>query len=511
MKRIYLFSIVSMLTLCTWAQDELMTKEKYQFAEETQLWRLTLNAAGLSLDSSMNRGITQFDASHREGDYSLVQDGDMNNQLKFIAERYQKVGKYLYGYGSFNFDMGRTKNRAWSDVIRSHNSNPFISGSSVPGKYDHQFINLEAALATVPLGAFTYGMGINYQVGDLSRLRDPRSRINLADYRITPALTYSIGNSSIGLALHYDRHKEKLPNLTTVQTDPSLKYYTMTGMESASGIIGGYNGYEREYVNHELGGELSLAVKGETFHSLNSISFDKGTEYMYGDTKYEPGRYFTYHYKAASRNRFNVGNTLMRADIAASYEQGYADEYRQELTRTKDPQTGIESKAWNTTMTYKKRFQLKIFDLDFHYRASFTENNEVNAYVGMLYNMNHVRNKRILNTSTLKYIDNKFALEGGFRIGRSLWVEAQADYKISSEAELNLHDNSTEYAQAVLIPDMEYYGANYWRTHLQVEYQIPVSIKGYKGNWFARVYGDYLKTNKHTDASVVGCSVGIYY
>ena len=171
------------------AQD--ISTESYQYADETQLWRLTQNAAGLSLDSAENRGIAYFDVSHRSGDFHRVQEGGMNNNLEFFTERYQKIGKYLYGYGSFKFDMGRTKERAWSDVIRTYNSNPFISGSSIFGKYDNQDFELNASVASIPLGHFTYGANLFYKVGDLSRLRDPRSRINLAEYKLAPAITYS--------------------------------------------------------------------------------------------------------------------------------------------------------------------------------------------------------------------------------------------------------------------------------------------------------------------------------
>ena len=47
----------------------------YRYADATQLWRLTDNAAGLSLDSGFNRGIAHFDLQHHEGDYRRVQEG----------------------------------------------------------------------------------------------------------------------------------------------------------------------------------------------------------------------------------------------------------------------------------------------------------------------------------------------------------------------------------------------------------------------------------------------------
>lgn len=105
--------------------------------------------------------------------------------------------------------MGRQFNRSWSDVLRSHHSNPYFSGSSIKGKYDFQNFDLSAALATLPIKNFTFGARLDYKVGDLSRLKDPRSRTNLADYQLTPAVTYTWNKHSLGLSGYYHRRKEK--------------------------------------------------------------------------------------------------------------------------------------------------------------------------------------------------------------------------------------------------------------------------------------------------------------
>ena len=207
--RYILFTGLMVTALCIHAQDiELQTKEKYEYADATQLWRRTLNPAGLSLDTLTNRGISYFEFSHQQGTHYRVQDGDEQNKLLFTSERYQKIGKYLYGYGRFTFDMGRQFNRSWSDVLRSHHSNPYFSGSSIKGKYDFQNFDLSAALATLPIKNFTFGARLDYKVGDLSRLKDPRSRTNLADYQLTPAVTYTWNKHSLGLSGYYHRRKE---------------------------------------------------------------------------------------------------------------------------------------------------------------------------------------------------------------------------------------------------------------------------------------------------------------
>ena len=111
--RALLFLAASLLPLGLLAQEA-----EYRYDDATQLWRLTDNAAGLSLDSTQNRGYAELQAEHREGDYRRVQQGGQRNQLQLFTERYQRVGEYLVGYGRFLFGMDRTKDRAWADELR---------------------------------------------------------------------------------------------------------------------------------------------------------------------------------------------------------------------------------------------------------------------------------------------------------------------------------------------------------------------------------------------------------
>src|SRR5574344_1104774 len=97
--------VMLMLTLNISAQetDTSNTYDKNIYADAVQLWRSTMNPAGLTRDSLMNRGTAYFDFCHKEGSHHLVQDGNKENRLGFYADSYQTIGKYLYGYGRFNF------------------------------------------------------------------------------------------------------------------------------------------------------------------------------------------------------------------------------------------------------------------------------------------------------------------------------------------------------------------------------------------------------------------------
>ncbi len=490
-----------------------MNVGRYRMADERQLWQQTGNAAGLALDmqdTAAQRGVAYFNLSHKSGDYARVQDGNQKNSLQFFTERYQKVGKYLYGYGSFDFDMGRTKQRAWSDIMRPYNSNPFQSGSAIRGSYDHQNFTLNAKLASVRLGHFNYGAALTYQVGDLSRLRDPRSRVRLAEYRLTPSVTYTSGRHTLGAAAWYDRRKEKLTGLTTVQTDATMKYYLMTGVEYATGSSGGFSSYWREYVDHKFGGELSYGYRTEAFGSVTALTISRGEEYVYGQYKYEPGRYYTYNYGLQTHNRISDGGVLHSIDAAMGYEQAYADEFVSQLITEKDG--SYTTQRWQKDMTFKKRYQMKKLDMDLHYRLSFTSEQAVSGYVGAAYTLQTVSNKHLLSTSQLEYSSSCFTVEGGHGfINNRLWIKADADYHVKGKADLLLHNSGGDYAQNVLLPDMPYYEANWWKAGVEIMWQQPLVIKRQPTQWFAKLYGSYLHTDNSLKSNAVGLSVGMMF
>ncbi len=485
----------------------------YRYDDATQLWRLTDAAAGLALDSAANRGIAYFDLQHREGDYRRVQEGGQKNQLEFYTERYQRVSRLLVAYGSFRFDIDRTKDRAWCDVMRPYNANPFIAGSSVSGKYDTQQFDLTAAIGTTQFWGLTAGLRLDYKVGDLSRLRDPRSRSELLDYKLTPSLAYTSEPHTIALSGHYNRRKEKIPGMTTVQQDPNLKYYLMSGMEQATGTTGGYSGFSREWVDHRFGAALTYGYNDGTTKSLNTVSIERGSEDVLGQYKYEPGHYVSYRYGLSSMNRLRSGRLLHQIDLQADYRQAYADEYRQQLLQERDADHGYTSYRYETLITFKKRYQVQTLDASLHYRANVVDGSAVNNYLGARVALSSAKNKHLLPESHLKYDHMNFTLEGGTSLlkSRRLWLDAEASYHLSASSDLQLAEATTDYAVAVLLPDMPYYDANYWRGHLTLTYQFPLTIKGTRAQWFVRAYGDYLKTNNSLYTATIGAAIGIYY
>lgn len=515
-----------MFTLPTMAQtpsDSLVGEPEYRYKNLTQLWHNTSNAAGLSLDDSSNRGFASIGFSHRGGDYHRVQEGGAMNNMQFFTERYQRLGRYLYSYGKVDFNLGRTKDRAFADQYRPYNSNPYQSGSDIAGSYDHQDFDMVASVGTTDFSGWRFGLQLNYQLGDLSRLRDPRSRSQLLDYRLTPSVSYTMGGHTLGLSGYYDRRKEKMGPLVTVQSDATLTYYLFSGMEYATGTIGGYSSFNREWVNHQVGAAMDYGYRSDSFHTLNSFGISRGEEYAYGTYKYEPGRYFTYLYNVQSQNRLLTGSVLHQVDVRMDWQQGYADEYRQQLIIKNDPQIGTTSYTYEKQLEFRKRYQVRTFDCAFRYRANFLNDApsrllqqataSLKGYTGFSIDTHKASNRHLLPLSSSDFSRINFQLENGISLFKQhLTADLTLGYSVSTRADLQLADDSSILAQRVLLKDLPYYDANLLYGRLQVMYQFPLTIKRSRAMWFVKAFGDFTSANSagHPNLYNVGFSVGLF-
>ena len=515
-----------MFTLPTMAQtpsDSLVGEPEYRYKNLTQLWHNTSNAAGLSLDDSPNRGFASIGFNHRGGDYHRVQEGGAMNNMQFFTERYQRLGRYLYSYGKVDFNLGRTKDRAFADQYRPYNSNPYQSGSDIAGSYDHQDFDMVASVGTTDFSGWRFGLQLNYQLGDLSRLRDPRSRSQLLDYRLTPSVSYTMGGHTLGLSGYYDRRKEKMGPLVTVQSDATLTYYLFSGMEYATGTIGGYSSFNWEWVNHQVGAAMDYGYRSDSFHTLNSFGISRGEEYAYGTYKYEPGRYFTYLYNVQSQNRLLTGSVLHQVDVRMDWQQGYADEYRQQLIIKNDPQIGTTSYTYEKQLEFRKRYQVRTFDCAFRYRANFLNDApsrllqqstaSLKGYTGFSIDTHKASNRHLLPLSSSDFSRINFQLENGISLFKQhLTADMTLGYSVSTRADLQLADDSSILAQRVLLKDLPYYDANLLHGRLQVMYQFPLTIKKSRAMWFVKAFGDFTSANSagHPNLYNVGFSVGLF-
>lgn len=505
--------------------------EEHELTSILNPWLQTNNAAGLGLSTVKFHGVSELGYNSANGDLHRAQEGNDQSGLGFYSERYDKLAKNWKSWGSFNFIMDREKNRAWSDVIQTYNNNPYIFGSSVPGNYDRQLFDFHVKISSKSFGRFTYGVGIDYQVGDLSRLRDPRTRVYLADYAALPAITYRINDKNfLGLNGCARYQKEKMPNITTVQDDPNLRYYSFFGMENATAVIGGYTGFQRQFVSSFYGADLQYSfISANTQFLISGGAFTQNQQIL-ENIKQSPGTFNSLTYKASIIFNTKINGLLLNFSAIGNVKQGAADENLQELKSVNDSTTGINSQTWVTLFTYKNQYINNSYNgkLNIDIRELNKSNTDFAWLGGFEVGAEGFTNQYNLPYSAMQVNRIHAGIYGHYRLlkvkEQRLTLKANLNYETSFKNTLELREGVTEtpaigastftqgtydVATNILIPDFGFYSSNILKFKLETKYSLPLNFKKVKMIGYTRVYYGQANSTTLGTWTNTGISIGI--
>lgn len=509
-------SVVILVSLCCSVVDARAQKEKRSplTLEEREVeldkrsWGKTENAAGIMMDPYMENGQTEFSGYLSEGDYHRSQEGDGLNGIVFNTDRFDKINDKVWVWGAFRFDMNRETNRAWSDVISTYNSSPFSFGSSVPASYDSQMFDFRAKVGYNAMNKLKVGLGIDYLVGDVSRLRDPRTRTYLADYAVTPGIVYSITSEhTLGLTGKYRFRKDKMPSVMTVQENPDFKYYPMLGLEngeeprlndgaeSGNGIIRGFNGFRRQYVSDFFGGSLQYAYKFNDISWISSVGVLYENQEILGDVKRSPGEFFSDRIDLSSHLVINRNNFLHQISFDGAYTQGYANEFIQSLNEIRDPATGIVSKEWITNYVYTKQYEVNTTSLNLNYKLSALDpNGGYRWYVDFHSGYNAFKNQYNLPLSYLKVANMQAEVNAGYRLLKKnnhvVTIEAGFGALKSLKSDLLLNNSENDLAKNIWLPDADYYRTNRISWRAEANYSFPLVSKKIALTGYLKIFSE---------------------
>jgi len=505
--------------------------EEHELTTVLNPWLLTNNAAGLGLSTVKFHGVTELGYNAAKGDLHRAQEGNARGGIDFYSERYDQLAKNWTSWGSFQFIMDRESNRAWSDVIHTYDNNPYLYGSSVPGNYDRQLFDFHLKLSSRTFGRMTYGLGIDYQVGDLSRLRDPRTRVYLADYAVLPAVTFRLNDHHfLGLNLNVRYQKEKMPNITTVQDDPNLRYYTFFGMENANAVIGGFNGFQRQFVSALYGADVQYSLVTNRSQWLFSGGAFAQSQQILENIKQSPGTFSSLNYKGSLVFNTKINGVLLHMAANVHAKQGAADENIQELRSVNNPETGVNSQTWVTLFTYKNQYINNTYNAELK-----VDIRDINAYTndfawlgGFETGANGFKNQYHLPYSVMQVNRAYAGLYGQYRLlnrnEKRLTIKGNVNYEIGFDNLLALRDGVTEtpttgastfvqgtydVATKILEPDFQYYNANMLNFKVESRYSFPLSLKKTKIIGYAKMYYGQTRSVDLGSWSTAGIAIGI--
>jgi hypothetical protein len=448
------------------------------------------------------------------GEHHRVQEGSSNRGLLFSTERYDRFTDKIMVKGSFRFNINTEGDRAWSDVFNTYNRNPYIYGSSVRGDYETQKFDLNLKLYSLQYGRFNFGLTIDYHVADMARQRDPRSRSYLLDYSVIPSVVYNTGNNKIGLNLTYGYNKEKMPGLSTVQTDPNLKYYTFKGLQNAEGTIGGYRGFSRQFIGNTFGGDIQYGYEGSGLKIVSSFGILFKDEDTFGDKKQSPGSYNVFQYRFSSDILLKRDNYLNRFSARAIIKDGGADELRQNLIATRDTLTGIVTQTWETIYEYKNRYIVETADVELKWDLYNLAGLKGYRWRAGLYGAySSFENRYYLPASSYSVSKFKAGIDGSVLIWRSKEKEIIADgsvvFGFTSDSNLDLADNNEIYDN-ILSKDIIYHDKNSIDMGGKITYTFPLKFsKKTELTGFARLYGGNIFVKDNSGWYNVGIAIGL--
>ena len=481
-----------------------------------QAFSRTNNTAGMGLSQPTPGSKTQLMVFDQTGDHHLAQQGSADYGFQFSTLRYDSFNDKLFMRGAFYYSLDREKNRKWSDVMDPWFSIPYIFGSAVAKDYDTHDCGLSFDLYTAPLwDKLSFGIKTNYRVADISGMRDPRPRTGYLNYQLVPSVLLTLGPHHLGLDLGYGYSKEKLSNLTTIQSYPNLYYYKMTGLDHVDGAIAGYSGFKRHFAGSRFLGDLSYAYQAGSLNLVVSGGVEFGRLDAYGDKMQSPGSYNWWKYNGQADATLRGGSLVHHFRLEGNYTDGGANELLQELTNVKDPETGVTTETWETLYEYRNRYVLGKYEALAAYKLyGGYSGKDYRWSVGVRAGMEGFSKRYYLPFSC--FLANSFtlALEGSYRLfevkGHKVELQVNGAYRKALESNLVVLEDNL-YVQEVLTPDKEYYDKNTLSLGGALEWQFPLSLgKAGKANGYVRMDGAYLKALPEGNLSRIQLAVGLF-
>jgi len=481
-----------------------------------QQWSQTRNSAGMALSLVQRGSFVSLGTYSNGGEFHRVQEGSSNRGLLFATERYDRFNDKVMVKGSFKFNMNKEYDRAWSDVYDTYNANPYIYGSSVRGNYETQEFDLKLQLYTLNYGKFNFGLTLDYLVADMARQRDPRSRSYLLDYSIIPSFVYNFDNNhKVGFNAYFRYDKEKMPGLTTVQTDPNLLYYTFSGLEHAEGKIGGYRGFSRQFISNILGADVQYNLIKENLKWLVSFGGEYNDQQILGDKKQSPGSYNSYSFSFKSDLLYHKGDKLHDFGVGYHYTNGGAQGNRQQLVSERDTITGITTQTWETIYTYKNRYTVKTNDATIGWKmyslsgaggsykwsagatASYTK---FENYYFLPFSQYSASKINLSLNGAYDFLDDKYS---------SIVLELGLSGGLTTDSKLDVANENVVYTE-ILSPDFIFHNKDTYGLGGSLSYYFPLSfVKKTKLTGYTRLYGGNIFAKGTNGWYNVGIAIGL--
>lgn len=485
------------------------------------LWLRTDNPVSIGVVTMPDRGQTGLSAESTSGDFHRSMESGGVNAWGFSSSGYKSL-RPLNLWGSFRFSQERHRDRRWSDNIHPYNGNPYLTGSSVKGKYSYQLFDFSVRMSSRKLFDFIWaGLGVDYSLGDFSRLQDPRSRAQEIDYSIKPGTAFLIGKDKLGLNLSYGYSKEKIGSYISKAKDgKEYLLYLQEGLGVYSTLVS--STYERRIESWKYGVSLQYEHpfgKGSVLLAeLSPFYRSDSVEDAYGAT---PGGYRDVGGKAS----LSVLSGSWRGWGLFRYSSGSAERVSQKTVTVTDPSSGVTSTRYETIFSIKSYTSETLAgEAGVSYESADAElptGSKWNAGFKVTFGMSDDEYVYYSPSSSLSLGNLTPSLSGGGALfsakGHSLTMDGEVAYRMNIFDRLSVSDELKKdvILDNVITPDREIMTSDFVKASADLRYVFPLrsgkmrsSISGF-ASFSAGVC--YAPGFSGSARKIFGLSVGILH
>lgn len=317
------------------------------FAKHHNLWWLSGNAAGLTIQGLPQHGLAGVELLHTDGAFRRPQQAENQRRWKFSTEKFTELDN-LHVWGAFSYTHQSDNNLRWTDVLYPYSGNPYIFADDRGGDWNKQFFNMAARLASQEVfGFLRYGASVSYQVGSGARQNDPRPLNRLKDLTFSPSAIIGLGvRTSLGLTFNYREFREDI-SIRIRNRDDNFRYYHLLGLgEYHSAFM---TTYSRFCEGNTIGGALQFNLSGNGYNWLSSAGIDFRNETIVdgGTSGQKAGDFSQFSTELGSSILWSKPGLNHKLNMRLSFSQGFGTEFVQEY----DPAEFIWFTVFSTVRT----------------------------------------------------------------------------------------------------------------------------------------------------------------
>lgn len=238
----------------------------------------TDNAAGAQSDKMDYFSSFGIEYNHVSGGYKRAQSGLRSNGYGFSTDGGGSMeslkGTFLWGYFNFNRDkiQDAEYNASLIDPLRGM---PFFVADENKSNWINQDYRLGLKAATPLLFRhWTVGIGLDYENAQGAKQLDPRPKMLLSKFTVTPSVTYTVGKHTLGADFrYYSRREDGSASNSNNFINQHTWEVVYPGFFSETEIGGGQSSVLRFYNANSMGGGLQYGYRSDRIKLLLSSRY----------------------------------------------------------------------------------------------------------------------------------------------------------------------------------------------------------------------------------------------